>query len=170
MLVVTTRPSIWKKSLALLSSEPLVPRVPQLLRQDDTPEATAKSLAFEYPTVGIITAEAGIVFGGHAMNDDNVMKAMGRLNILWDGGSLSIGRVTSESFVVRGARITLGLMIQEEPLRKFPQRTGVFPGALPDLSATIHYGHPHVPRATRDAKSCAIKREDIAAAQDTIGI
>jgi putative DNA primase/helicase len=114
-----------EKSLALLGSEPLVPRVPQLIRQDDTPEVTAKSLAFEWPSVGIITAEAGIVFGGHAMNDDNVMKAMARLNTLWDGDALRIGRVTSESFVVRGARITLGLMIQEEPLRKFLQRAGV---------------------------------------------
>jgi putative DNA primase/helicase len=106
-----TEPYYWP----IERSKPLVPRVPQLIRQDDTPEATAKSLAFEYPSVGIISAEAGIVFGGHAMNDDNVMKAMARLNILWDGETLSVGRATSESFVVRGARITLGLMIQEEP-------------------------------------------------------
>jgi putative DNA primase/helicase len=108
-----------EQSLADLErSRPIVPRVPQLIRQDDTPEATAKSLAFEWPSAGIITAEAGIVFGGHAMNDD-------RLNTLWDGDKLSIGRVTSESFVVRGARITLGLMIQQNPLKQFLKRAGV---------------------------------------------
>jgi hypothetical protein len=45
------------------------------------------------------------------MNDDNVMKTMARLNIFWDGGVLKVGRVASENFVVRGARITRGLMI-----------------------------------------------------------
>jgi putative DNA primase/helicase len=41
------------------------------------------------------------------------------LNILWDGGALPISRRTSESFTVRGARLTVALQIQEPTIRAF---------------------------------------------------
>jgi putative DNA primase/helicase len=49
---------------------------------------------------------------------------MGLLNVLWDGGSLSIGRRTSESFTVNGARLTVALQIQEATLKAFFERSG----------------------------------------------
>jgi hypothetical protein len=97
--------------------EPL--RVPRLLRMDDTPESLAWSLAKEWPSAGVISNEAGIVFGAHAMGKDSIMRNLAQLNILWDGGVLPIGRRTSESFTVKGARLTMGLQIQEMVLRSF---------------------------------------------------
>ena len=52
------------------------------------------------------------------------MRNLGLLNILWDGGVLSIGRRTSESFTVRGARLTVALQVQEATLREFITRSG----------------------------------------------
>ncbi len=47
------------------------------------------------------------------------------LNVLWDGGDLSVGRRTSESFTVRNARLTMGLMVQPETLRAFFAKNGL---------------------------------------------
>jgi putative DNA primase/helicase len=58
------------------------------------------------------------------MNRDSIMRNLSLLNILWDGGTLSIGRRTSESFTVRGARLTVALQVQEMTLRSFFERSG----------------------------------------------
>ena len=52
------------------------------------------------------------------------MRNLALLNILWDGGEHSVGRRTSESFTVKGARLTVALQIQEMTLRSFVARTG----------------------------------------------
>ena len=109
-----------KADLAALQAEkPQALRVPQLLLGDETPESLAWKLARQYPTVGVVSSEAGLIFGSHGMGRDSVMRNLGLLNILWDGGRLSIGRKSSESFTVRGARLTISLQVQEEILRSF---------------------------------------------------
>lgn len=104
--------------------KPEPPRVPRLLLGDETPENLAWSLAKQWPSAGVVSAEAGIVFGAHGMGKDSVMRNLGLLNVLWDGGSHSVGRRTSESFTVRGARLTVALQIQEMTLRSFFDRSG----------------------------------------------
>jgi putative DNA primase/helicase len=104
---------------AVEAQEPKPLRVPKLIRGDDTPESLAFSLATKWPSAGIITAEAGIIFGAHAMGPDSAMRNLALLNILWDGGELSIERRTSESFTLRGARLSMGLQVQEGTLRTF---------------------------------------------------
>ena len=88
-------------------NKPVPPRVPRLLRLDETPENLAWVLAREWPAAGIVSAEAGLVFGAHAMGKDSIMRNLALLNTLWDGGTLAIGRRTSESFTVQGARFTV---------------------------------------------------------------
>ena len=105
-----------------LKPEPL--RVPKLMRGDDTPENLAWALATQWPSAGVVFAEAGLVLGSHGMGNDSIMRNLALLNILWDGGELSIGRRTSESFTVRGARFTLGLQVQEATLRSFFEKSG----------------------------------------------
>lgn len=114
-----------KADLAELQRDkPEPPRVPRLLLGDETPENLAWSLAKQWPSAGVVSAEAGIVFGAHGMGKDSVMRNLGLLNVLWDGGSHSVGRRTSESFTVRGARLTVALQIQEMTLRSFFDRSG----------------------------------------------
>lgn len=100
------------------------PRVPRLLYADTTPEALAYGLAKQWPSAGIMSSEAGVVLGSHGMGRDSIMKNLGMLNQLWDGSSLDIDRRTSESFTVRGARLTICLQIQEATLRAFFDKSG----------------------------------------------
>jgi putative DNA primase/helicase len=105
-------------------NKPEPPRIPRLLYADATPEALAYGLAKEWPSGGVVSAEAGIVFGSHGMSKDSIMRNLGLLNQLWDGKSLTIDRRTTESFTVRGARLTVALQIQEPTLREFFTRSG----------------------------------------------
>ena len=104
--------------------KPEPPRIPRLLYADATPEALAYGLARQWPSGGVVSAEAGIVFGSHGMSKDSAMRTLGLLNQLWDGTSLTIDRRSSESFIVRGARLTVALQVQEPTLREFFTRSG----------------------------------------------
>lgn len=103
----------------LEGSKPTPVRVPTLIRGDDTPENLGWALMREWPSAGVLSSEAGVVFGGHAMGGDSQTRNLALLNVLWDGGSLKVGRRTSESFTIEGARLTMGLLVQEVTLRTF---------------------------------------------------
>lgn len=104
--------------------QPERPRVPYILRGDETPESLAHVLRFDWPSAGIVSSEAGIVFGSHGMGADSVMRNLSLLNVLWDGGEHRIGRRSKESFTVRGARLTMALQVQPETLRHFFDKNG----------------------------------------------
>ena len=106
------------------ADKPEPPRVPRLLLGDETPENLAWSLARQWPSAGVVSSEAGLIFGAHGMGKESVMRNLGLLNVLWDGGVHSVGRRTSESFTVKGARLTVALQIQEPTLRSFFDRSG----------------------------------------------
>ena len=104
--------------------KPEAPRIPRLLYTDATPEALAYGLAQHWPSGGVVSAEAGLVFGSHGMGKDSIMRNLATLNQLWDGNSLAIARRTTESFTVQGARLTVALQIQGPTLREFFLRSG----------------------------------------------
>jgi putative DNA primase/helicase len=58
------------------------------------------------------------------MGKESAMRNFSLLNQLWDGGEVKIGRKTSESFTVRGARLTIALQVQEATLREFLRESG----------------------------------------------
>lgn len=109
----------------LEQGKPEAPRIPRLLYADATPEALAFGLARQWPSGGVVSAEAGIVFGSHGMGKDSVMRNLGLLNQLWDGVPLTIDRRSTESFTVRGVRLTVALQVQEPTLREFFTKSGV---------------------------------------------
>jgi hypothetical protein len=104
--------------------KPEPPRVPRLIYGDATPEALKWNLAKGWPSGGVVSSEAGLVFGAHGMGKDSVMRNLATLNQLWDGMDIATERRTSESFTVRGARLTIALQIQEATLRSFFDRSG----------------------------------------------
>lgn len=108
----------------LQQDKPEPPRVPRLILGDETPENLAWGLAKQWPSAGVLSSEAGVVFGSHGMGKDSAMRNLALLNVLWDGGSHSVGRRTSESFTVKGARLTVALQVQEPTLREFFSRSG----------------------------------------------
>lgn len=104
---------------------PEAPRVPRLMFGDATPEALAFALAKNWPSGGVLSSEAGIVFGAHGMSKDSMMRNLALLNVLWDGGTLAIDRRgEGGTFTLRGARLTVALQIQEATLRSFFDRSG----------------------------------------------
>ena len=108
----------------LEQERPEPPRIARLTYADATPEALAYGLAKQWPSAGVVSAEAGIVFGSHGMGRDSIMRNLATLNQLWDGTSLTIDRRTSESFTVQGARLTMALQVQEPTLREFFSKSG----------------------------------------------
>jgi hypothetical protein len=108
----------------LAEQKPEPPKVPRLIRGDETPENLSYVLTKEWPSGGIISSEAGAIFGSHGMGKDSIVRTLSLYNILWDGGELSIGRRTTQSYVVKGARLTVGLQVQETTLRDFLEKSG----------------------------------------------
>jgi putative DNA primase/helicase len=109
---------------SLERDKPLPPRVPRLVYSDATPEALAYNLATRWPSGGVMSSEAGLVLGAHAMNSETIMRNLGQLNVLWDGAELHIDRKSSDSFSVRDVCLTIGLMVQEATLREFFSKSG----------------------------------------------
>ena len=99
--------------------KPTAPRVPRLIYSDATPEEQAHALAKQWPSGGVISSEAGTVFGSHGMGKDSVMRNLAMLNQLWDGATLKVDRRTTDSFTVQGARFTMALQVQEATIRAF---------------------------------------------------
>jgi putative DNA primase/helicase len=58
------------------------------------------------------------------MKADNIMGGLAVKNKLWEGGTHPIGRRTSKSFTVRGARFTYGLQVQPDVIREFQEKNG----------------------------------------------
>jgi putative DNA primase/helicase len=103
--------------------KPEPPRVPRLIYSDFTPEALTYSLAKKWPSGGVISSEAGAVFGSHGMGKDSQLRTLANLNQLWDAAKLTFDR-RGESYVVDGARLTMSLQVQESALMEFIGRTG----------------------------------------------
>jgi putative DNA primase/helicase len=99
-------------------------KVPHLIRTDETPEHLAMALRDEWPSAGIVSSEAGAVFGSHAMNPESIMRNLSLFNILWDGGELQVGRVTRESFRLKDVRLSVSLQIQPGALKEFLDKHG----------------------------------------------
>lgn len=102
-------------------NKPWPVRQPRLLLESETAENLAWTLARPdgWPSAGLLSSEAGVVFGGHAMRRDTIMQSLALLNKLWSGESYRVGRRTSESFDLVGARLTLGLAVQPDTVQRF---------------------------------------------------
>lgn len=108
-----------KKLTSLEKGKPERPKVPKILFVDTTSEELAFRLANEWPVGGLLSSEAGLVFGGHAMGRDTAMRNMSLLNSLWGAEPITIDRRTSLSYTLRSARLTIGLAVQPETVRAF---------------------------------------------------
>jgi len=110
--------------LHLKHNEPEPPRIPRIIYGDATPAALKYNLAKGWPSGAIVSSEAGIVFGGHGMKKDSAMENLATLNQLWDGTDQQTERRATESYIVKGARFTMSLMVQETTLRAFFKQDG----------------------------------------------
>ena len=112
-------------ALARDAPQPVV--VPRLLYTDATPEALAHALATGWPSAGVLSAEAGTVLGGHGMGQETILRYLGLLNVMWEGGDFLVDRRSKPSFYLRHRRLTFGLMVQPDAMRGFMDRAGSLP-------------------------------------------
>ncbi len=76
------------------------------------------------------------------------MRNLALLNVLWDGGDYQVGRKTSLSFTLRGARLTLGLCVQPEVVRTFFENSkGLARGS--GFAARFLIAYPDTTQGTR---------------------
>ena len=105
------------RTLEFNAPKPLL--FPQLIYTDATPEALGSGLSEKWPSAGVISAEAGIVFGSHGMGKDSVMRNLALLNTLWDGKPFKVDRTVAKSYILEGARLSMGLAVQAGTVRAF---------------------------------------------------
>jgi putative DNA primase/helicase len=114
-----------RKGLEELEAQPpKEPVLPRLFYEDATQEAFGLRLAIGWPSASIWSDEAGLVVGSHGMGDDRAMRFLGLLNRLWDGDPFERDRTTTESFKIKGRRLTACLMMQDVVLTKLLATSG----------------------------------------------
>lgn len=98
---------------------------PKMVFADATPQAIAHDLVHQWSSAGILSNEAGIVFGGHGMKSENIMGNLAFLNTAWEGGSIPITRKgEGGSYDVRDVRLSMGLAVQPDVIRSFYDANG----------------------------------------------
>jgi len=105
--------------IELEHQKPQKPPVPRLLYTDATTEALAYSLAHWWPSAGLVTSDAGAVFGSYSMGANTIVRHLALLSQLWDGVDLYVDRRSKESFCLQGVRLTVGLQVQPAVIHQF---------------------------------------------------
>ena len=103
---------------ALESAKPTKPKQFKLLYEDATSEALFRGLHQDLPTAGLISSEGGGVLNGRALND------LSKQNALWSGDSITVDRVSIESYVLADARLTVSIMAQESAFQNYMEQRG----------------------------------------------
>ncbi|WP_298217596.1 YfjI family protein [Halothiobacillus sp.] len=108
-----------------MESEPKLPRTPKIVATDITPEQLAFSLANMWPCKHLSTSEGGVIFGGHGMKSDNILKNLAVLNTAWGGKVEGVDRRTSESYPASdGVRCSASIMVQPSVIQSFLEKSG----------------------------------------------
>jgi putative DNA primase/helicase len=103
----------------LYEKEPKRPKIGDTLFHDVTIEKLLHHLAHDWPSVGIMSAEGAIFFGGRSMSNDNQLSALGVYNSLWSGESVKSDRKISSSAHVDNARLSMSLMVQPAVFKEY---------------------------------------------------
>jgi len=136
----------------LEANKPEPARIPRLIHNDATSEALSYGLATGWPSGGLLSSEAGVVFGSHSMGREHQMKCLSLFNVLWDGASHNVDRRTSESFRLQNVRFSISLAIQPETLRQFFDASRGLPRGSGFLARFL-IAAPHSTQGTRRYKS-----------------
>jgi putative DNA primase/helicase len=141
--------TLTSRLVELEQSEPEKVLAPLLVLEDTTAQATAYDLTHQWPSAGILSDEAGVVFGGHSMKADNITHNLATLNKLWDGSSQKINRRgEGGTFKVEHCRLSLGLAIQPSVIRAFYEESGVVARGS-GFFARFLLAHPNSTQGTR---------------------
>lgn len=97
--------------------EPLRPPAPTLILGNLTIEGLQKSLAQDWPSVGVFSDDAGSIVGGFSMNRENKVKTISEFSQLWDGSSCIRVRAGDGTSLLFGRRVSMHWMMQPDIAR-----------------------------------------------------
>ncbi len=95
-----------------LGPPPLAPITPVMIIEEPTYEGVVKLLQFSFPSIGIFSDEGGRLVGGHAMNDENILKSLAGFSSMWDGSDITRTRASDGTTKLYGRRVSMHQMIQ----------------------------------------------------------
>ena len=107
-----------EKLQACWERKPVAPIRKRLLINDATRAAVKLALGTGWPSIGLISDEAGSILNGELLRDTPL------LNSLWSGQSIEVDRATGDSFRIADARLGCMLMIQPKLFEEFVKRQG----------------------------------------------
>lgn len=96
---------------------PREPLLPFLLCDEPSLEGLHKLYERGQPSLGLFSDEGGGFLGGFAMSQDNRLKTLAGLSILWDGATVRRIRAGDGAIMLQGRRLALHLMVQPEASR-----------------------------------------------------
>ena len=112
------RETLQAELVQLLQNEPQLINLPRIVYQDVTPEAIYRGL-MAWPSGMVSSSESGALFSSRTFNN------LPQFNRFWDGGEdHRIDRISSESIVVKGPRLTISLMVQPKTFTEFLKGKG----------------------------------------------
>lgn len=85
---------------------------------DSTPQALVQGMNEGCKNACLLSSEANGIFNGKVFSELHL------LNTLWDGGDVTVDRVTKQSFILNNARLTLALMTQMSVIEHFLETRG----------------------------------------------
>ena len=107
-----------KELTELLADKPQKPLTPKILFGDATKEALSKALDENYPSISLLSSEAGAVLGG-AITRDGLTGVMAMLDSFWSGEMTVINRAGDGDRVLKDVALTLSLAMQLGVLDEF---------------------------------------------------
>jgi hypothetical protein len=101
-----------------MAGEKPEPRPPKYLFGNSSPEALTNSLFKNNKSAGIISAEGAVVFGSRTLKNE------GMINDTWSGAPTIIDRVSSDSYTLKDARLTISIMAPLKVVQDHYQKIG----------------------------------------------
>ncbi|MDR9498893.1 MAG: YfjI family protein [Hydrogenovibrio sp.] len=103
---------------ALLQKHPVPYGMHKFIYEDATPQALVTMMHRSSRNACLLSSEGNGIFNG------KVFGQLHLLNALWDGGEVVVDRVSTDSFHMYDARLTLALMAQNTVVKEFMDKRG----------------------------------------------
>lgn len=100
----------------LLEHENRKPKPATMLRfiyDDATPSALFLGMYKNSKNAGLVSSEGGGILNGNSMKD------LPKINSIWSGDDITVDRITTDSFSLNDARLTISNMIQRAAFNKY---------------------------------------------------
>lgn len=98
--------------------QPERPRRFKMLYNDATPQALFLGMYQDIPSAGLVSNEGGGILNGKAFSDFT------KINSIWSGGTITVDRVSAESFNLSRARLVVSMMVQPKVFSDYLSRKG----------------------------------------------